>query len=93
MKKSLFVLAVALMMFVPVKNASAGGQAFVEGGPVFPGGWYAPYLGPYWGPSYGYYRFYYPDVGEVHLETKCKTARCTSTVLMRALRKRTNRCT
>jgi hypothetical protein len=70
MKKTLLILAAALMMMAPV-GASAAVRVFV-GGPVVYGGWYAPYWGPYWGP-YGY-RAYYPNAGEVKLDTKVKDA-------------------
>ena len=74
MKKGLLVLAAALIALAPLKHASAGGPAFVGGGPTVYGGWYAPYWGPYWGPSYGFFRYYDANLGEVKLETKCKTA-------------------
>jgi hypothetical protein len=68
MKKGLLILAAALMTMAPV-NASAAVRFFV-GGPAVYGGWYAPYWGPYWGP-YGY-SGYYPNSGEVKLDTKVK---------------------
>jgi hypothetical protein len=43
----------------------------IVGGPVYRP-FYAPYWGPYWGPYYGY--GYYPNSGEVKLETKVKDA-------------------
>jgi hypothetical protein len=70
MKKGLLVLAAALMTMAP-QGASAAVRVFV-GGPVVYGGWYAPYWGSYWGP-YGYYG-YFPNSGEVKLDTKVKTA-------------------
>jgi len=70
MKKGLLILAAALMTMAPM-GASAAVRVFV-GGPVVYGGWYAPYWGPYWGP-YGY-RTYYPNSGEVKLDTKVKDA-------------------
>jgi PEGA domain len=71
MKKGLMTLAVALMTLAPV-GASAAVRVWV-GGPVVYGGWYAPYWGPYWGPyAYGY--GYYPNSGEVKLDTKVKDA-------------------
>jgi hypothetical protein len=36
------------------------------------GGWYSPFWGPYWGPYWGY--SYYPNSGEVKLDTKVKDA-------------------
>ena len=70
MKKGLLILAAALMTMAPM-SASAAVRVFV-GGPVVYGGWYAPYWGPYWGP-YGAYG-YYPNSGEVKLDTKVKDA-------------------
>src|SRR5271166_4404962 len=70
MKKGMLILAVALMTMVPV-GASAAVRVFV-GGPVVYGGFYRPYWGPYWGPYYGY--GYYPNSGEVKLDTKVKDA-------------------
>ena len=69
MKKGMLILAVALMTIAPM-GASAAVRVFV-GGPVVYGGWYAPFWGPYWGP-YGY--GYYPNSGEVKLDTKVKDA-------------------
>jgi hypothetical protein len=70
MKKGLLVLSVALLSMVPVSARAA--VRFFVGGPVVYGGWYAPFWGPYWGP-YGYYG-YYPNSGELKLETKVKDA-------------------
>ena len=69
MKKGLLILAVAVMSLAPM-SASAAVRVFV-GGPVVYGGWYAPYWGPYWGP-YGY--GYFPNSGQVKLDTKVKDA-------------------
>jgi hypothetical protein len=69
MKKGLLILAVALMTLAPM-SASAAVRVFVGGG-------YAPFWGPYWGPyyGYGYYGYpYYPNSGEVKLDTKVKDA-------------------
>jgi len=73
MKKGLLTLAVALMSLAPM-SASAAVRVWV-GGPrvVYGGGWYSPFWGPYWGPYYGYYG-YYPNSGEVKLDTKVKDA-------------------
>jgi hypothetical protein len=69
MRKGLLILATALMTMAPM-TASAAVRVFV-GGPVVYRGWYAPYWGPYWGPyAYGYY----PNSGEVKLDTKVKDA-------------------
>jgi len=69
MKKGLLLLAVAVMTLAPV-SASAAVRLFI-GGPAVYGGWYTPFWGPYWGPSaYGYY----PNSGEVKLDTKVKDA-------------------
>ena len=69
MKKGLLTLAVVLMTMAPM-SASAAVRVFV-GGPVVYGGWYAPFWGSYWGPcGYGYF----PNSGEVKLDTKVKDA-------------------
>jgi hypothetical protein len=65
MKKGLLVLAVALMTLAPM-SASAAVRVFLGGG------YYGPFWGPYWGPYYGY--AYYPNSGEVKLDTKVKDA-------------------
>ena len=68
MKKGLMVLTMALMTMAPI-GASAAVRVMV-GGPVY-GGWYAPYWSSYWGPGvYGYY----PNSGQVKLDTKVKDA-------------------
>ena len=74
MKHRMLTLALALMTIAPVGASAAviRGRVFV-GGPAFYHGWYAPYWGPYWGPYYGYYG-YYPNSGEVKLDTKVKDA-------------------
>lgn len=69
MKKGLLILAAALMTMAPM-SASAAVRVFV-GGPVVYGGWYSPYWGPYWG---GYRYGYFPNSGEVKLDTKVKDA-------------------
>ncbi|MGO9258260.1 MAG: PEGA domain-containing protein [Bryobacteraceae bacterium] len=69
MKKGMLILAVALMTLAPM-SAPAAVRVFV-GGPVY-GGFYSPFWGPYWGPAYGY--GYYPNSGEVKLDTKVKDA-------------------
>jgi hypothetical protein len=70
MKKGLLILAVALMTMAPVSASAAIRGMVMVGGPVY-GGWYAPYWGSYWGP-YGY--GYYPNSGDVKLDTKVKDA-------------------
>ena len=73
MKKTLLPLAAAALMSLAPMSASAAVRVFVGGGPVvYGGGWYAPYWGPYWGPAYRY--GYYPNSGEVKLDTKVKDA-------------------
>jgi hypothetical protein len=68
MKKGMLTLAVALMTLAPM-SASAAVRVFV-GGPMY-AGWYSPFWGPYWGPyAYGYF----PNSGEVKLDTKVKDA-------------------
>jgi hypothetical protein len=71
MKKGLMILTVALMTMAPMSASAAIRGAVVVGGPVY-GGWYAPYWGSYWGPYYGY--GYFPNSGEVKLDTKVKDA-------------------
>jgi hypothetical protein len=71
MKKGLLILTVALMTMAPIGASAAIRGMVVVGGPVY-GGWYAPYWGSYWGPYYGY--GYYPNSGEVKLDTKVKDA-------------------
>jgi hypothetical protein len=71
MKKGLLTLAVVLMTMAPISASAAFRGMVVVGGPVY-GGWYAPYWGSYWGPYYGY--GYYPNSGEVKLDTKVKDA-------------------
>lgn len=68
MKKALLTLALGSALLAPM-SASAAVRVFVGGGPVFYGG-YRPFWGPYWGPGYGYY----PNSGEVKLDTKVKDA-------------------
>jgi len=70
MKKGLLILAAALMTMAPT-GASAAVRVFV-GGPVVYGGFYRPFWGPYWGPYYAY--GYYPNSGDVKLDTKVKDA-------------------
>ena len=69
MKKELLILAAALMTLAPVSASAAVRGMVIVGGPVY-GGWYAPFWGQYWGPYYGYY----PNSGEVKLDTKVKDA-------------------
>jgi hypothetical protein len=69
MKKGLLTLALALMTLAPM-SASAAVRVFV-GRPAVYGGWYSPYWGPYWG---GYRYGYFPNSGEVKLDTKVKDA-------------------
>lgn len=70
MKKRLLILAAAAMTLMPL-SAPAAVRVFVGGG-----GFYSPFWGPYWGaPYYGYgYSAYYPNSGEVKLDTKVKDA-------------------
>ena len=73
MKKRLMIMAFALMTMVPV-GASAAVRVFV-GGPVVYRGWYSPFWGPYWGSYWGPYGYgYFPNSGEVKLDTKVKDA-------------------
>ena len=73
MKKGLLILAVAAMTLAPT-SASAAYRVFV--GRPYIGGFYGgPYMGfwgPYWGPYWGY--GYYPNSGEIKLDTKVKDA-------------------
>ena len=68
MRRTILVMAAALVMLIPA-SVSAAGRRFV-GGHVFVGGGYwgpGPY---YWGPAY----YGYPNTGEVKLDTKVKDA-------------------
>ena len=67
----MLVLATALMTLAPF-SASAAVRGFVVVGRPYYGGWYSPFWGPYWGPYWGY--SYYPNSGEVKLDTKVKDA-------------------
>ncbi len=73
MKKTMLILAAAVMSLAPM-TASAGvrfGVAF--GGPVvYAPGYYSPFWAGYWGPAPYYYG--YPNSGEVKLDTKVKDA-------------------
>jgi hypothetical protein len=74
MKKRFVILAAALMTLVPV-SASAAARFVVVGRPYYGGGFYYggfynPFWGSYWGPGYGYF----PNSGEVKLDTKLKDA-------------------
>src|SRR4051812_49675338 len=82
MKKTMLILAAALMTLLPMSASAAwrGGVVVVNrpyyGGfhrPYY-GGFYRPYWSGYWGPSYNPYYFSNPDSGEVKLDTKVKTA-------------------
>jgi hypothetical protein len=70
MKKRLLVLVAALMTLAPISASAAG--FVVVGRPYYYGGFYRPYWGPYWGPGYAY--GYYPNSGEIKLDTKVKDA-------------------
>jgi len=69
MKKGLLMLAAAVMTFAPMSAPAAVRGFVVVGGPYY-GGYYRPFWGPYWGPAYGYY----PNSGEVKLDTKVADA-------------------
>jgi hypothetical protein len=69
MKKTLLILAVALMTLGPI-SSSAAVRGFVGVGPGW-GGYYGPYWGAY---SYGPYGYFGPMAGEVKLDTKVKDA-------------------
>jgi hypothetical protein len=73
MKKRFALLAATVMMLVPVSASAAVHGYVVVGRPYYYGGFYSPFWGPYWGPAYGY--GYYPNSGEVKLDTKLKDAR------------------
>jgi hypothetical protein len=70
MKKGMLILAAALMTLAPL-SASAAGYVVV-GRPYY--GWYSPFWGPYWGPYWGGPYAYYPNSGEVKIDTKVKDA-------------------
>ena len=63
------------MTLAPFSASAAIGRVVVVGRPYY-GGWYGgfyrPFWGPYWGPYYGY--SYYPNSGEIKLDTKVKDA-------------------
>lgn len=71
MKKGMLVLAAALMTLAPI-SASAAVRGYVVVGRPYYGGFYSPFWGGYWGPYWGY--SYYPNSGEVKLDTKVKDA-------------------
>jgi hypothetical protein len=74
MKKIFLTLAAASLMAIAPVSASAAARIFVGGGPAFYGGYgNGPFWGSYWGPRYAY--GYYPNSGEVKLDTKVKDAR------------------
>jgi hypothetical protein len=75
MKRGLLILAAALTTLVPMTASAAGRGFVVVGRPYYYGGWYNPFWGPYWGPYWGpTYGSYYPNSGEVKLDTKAKDA-------------------
>jgi len=82
MKKTMLILAAAVMTLLPMSASAAwsGGVVIVNRpyyhpyyGPYY-GGFYRPYWGAYWGPAYNPYYFSNPNAGEVKLDTKVKTA-------------------
>src|SRR6266849_682197 len=73
MRRSLLILAAAIMTLAPM-SASAAVRGFVVVGRPYYGGWYSPYWGPYWGPAYGGYYYAYPNSGQIKLDTKVKDA-------------------
>jgi hypothetical protein len=74
MKKTMLILAAAVMTLLPM-SASAAWRGGVVIRPYYGfGGFYNPYWGAYWGPGYNPYYFANPNAGEVKLDTKVKTA-------------------
>jgi uncharacterized membrane protein len=78
MKRKLLVAAAALWTFLPASTLAGPPHAavVVRGGyygGYYGGGWYAPFWGPYWGPG-GFYA-YYPNIGQIKIETPVKDAR------------------
>src|SRR5215471_21326957 len=81
MRKGLLILAAAATMLAPMSAPAAVrgyvvvGRPYYYGGPYY-GGWYSPFWGPYWGSYWGpaYCGGYYPNSGEVKLDTKVKDA-------------------
>lgn len=71
MKKTMLILAAAVMTLMPL-SASAAVRGFVVVGRPYYGGFYSPFWGPYWGPYGGFYA--HPNAGEVKLDTKVKDA-------------------
>jgi len=74
MKKRLVVLFAALMTLAPISASAAGRGFVVVGRPYYSAGWYRPFWGPYWGYYGPGYYSYYPNSGEVKLDTKVKDA-------------------
>lgn len=72
MKKGMLVLAAALMTLAPISASAAVRGFVVVGRPYYGGAFYSPYWGGYWGPYWG--AGYYPNAGEVKLDTKVKDA-------------------
>src|SRR5579859_5847943 len=72
MKKCLLILATAMIVLAPMNASAAVVRGGFVAGPRIYGGWYGPYWGPYWGP--GYLGPYYPNLGEVKLDTKVRDA-------------------
>jgi hypothetical protein len=71
MRKTLLILAAALMTLAPMSASAAIRGVVVVGRPYY-GGFYNPYWG--WGPAYGGYYYGHPNAGEVKLDTKVKDA-------------------
>ena len=72
MRKTLLIVAAALMTLAPM-SSSAAIRGFVTVGRPYYGAGYGGGYGPYWGPAYGGY-YAHPNSGEVKLDTKVKDA-------------------
>lgn len=73
MKKTMLVLAAAVMTLMPISASAAFHGRVIVASPFY-GGFYNPYWAGYWGPGYGYGYYSYPNSGEVKLDTKVKDA-------------------
>ncbi len=74
MKKTMLILAAALMTLAPMSASAAFRARVVVGGPAYYGGFYRPYWGAYWGPGYSPVYFSNPNAGQIKLDTKAKEA-------------------
>jgi hypothetical protein len=72
MRKTLLILAAALLTLVPVvASAAPRGRVVVVSRPYY-GGWHGPFWGSYWGAGPVYYAR--PNTGVIKLDTKVRDA-------------------